>query len=444
MSATRPRRLWARVACVAAELLAGLLALVPIALAGAVSGPSFTNAVLGIATRGAPITIRVRELGLDPRMRWSAPSTWGIAAEGLTIVPFDPTGARVRVTRVYAQGARLQLDPPAIILRKVRVVGLAIEARRQRPPGPWDAHPSPILIGADQVELFDVHYSAVEDYPLKEASAHEIRGGLVDVRYDLGARELYGDGWLAGERFRTGGLQVTEIELPFVELDASTLRFDGRIDFANAPGRVTGEVATFHRRSAVKLDARLQGADVARVVQTATGQARSPLLGRLDAQLEVTGGGSLPRGGGYSIGRVAMRDGRIPVEDMKPFIKDLIRVAPYLAMSEDDHVLLGDMRGEMKLSRGAVELRELVFHAPKRVIEIRGYVNDTDKHVVIRFVPRRDPERRAGVGVVLYGKDRFRFRLAKKEDLLPFGVERDDGPSRKERRAERKERRRDR
>lgn len=416
------RRRWFTAAIVALELLFGGLWLAGVAVVWAVTTPEVLQRIVDEATAKAKFDVTLEDVEVLPTSRPLAPWTWQLAIIGLRIEPHAEHAPLITIARAHVGMPYVStlLSERRVQLRSARAIGLRVEARQQKPGPPWEPkQPFIEALGADHLEVWGASWSAPADPPLKEGSAEHVYGELHDVVYRPGPRLLSASGELRVRTFRSGALEVEHVVLPAVTVHDSSLWLDGRFAFAGATGRLRGEIRNFTRRSRTRLEVELTGARVEEAVQRATGHA-SPITGRLDAYLVVHSGGNIPRGQGWMEGSARLTDGRIPLgEDIKPFIKDLIRIAPYLTLNERDEVELGEMNGKMQVRRGSVVLRELVYEAPRRHIQFRGEIVGPDKYLVIRFMPARDPDERAGFGVVLAGRERLKFRLADKHDLLP-------------------------
>jgi hypothetical protein len=352
-----------------------------------------------------------------------------MAVVGLQFEPRDLTKTEFRIERITVAppDLRLAYEQRHLHFRWARVVGLAIQAHQQRPPPEWQVQPGELsMISADVVELWDASFDAPEDPPIGAAHVDRIYGRIDDVRYHLPRRELTGTGSLWAPEFTTASITVTDVNLPVFRAEASNAFFEGEVMFGDTPTTITAELLNFHRKSEVTLDVAFQGAPVETVVEVASGE-RSPLVGRLDADLTVHAGGGLPRGGAWMEGDVSLTQARIPLgKDVGNFIKDVIRIAPWLKLSSNDDVELGDMTGRIRLNRGSVDVSRLTYQAPKRQIELHGHIDPEDLMLVLRLVPKKDPEKKPGLGLVMYGTPaKYLFRVAKKEDLLPevFGAD---------------------
>lgn len=424
-----PARRWLTVLIVGLELIFGAVWLGAVAVVWAVTTPEILQQIVDRATEQAKFDVRLQDVEVLPTSRLLAPWTWKLAVIDLRIEPHQDHAPVITVGRAHLGMPYLStlVSEHRVQLRTARIIGLRIEARQQQPGPDWEAkQPALEAVGADLVEVWGASWWAPEDPPLKEGHAEAIFGELHDVVYELGPRLLSASGRLRVRRFRSGSLEVEHIVLPAVNVKDSTLGLDGRFAFAGARGRIRGEIRDFTRRASSRLEVELTGAQLADAVERATGHT-SPLTGKLDAYLIVHSGGEIPRGHGWMEGSARLTDGRIPLgEEIKPFIKDLIRLAPYLTLNDRDEVQLGDMNGKMQVRRGAIILRELLYEAPRRHIQFRGEIVGPDKNLVIRFMPARDPDERAGFGVVLAGREKLKFRIAGKHDLLPSVYPPDD------------------
>lgn len=420
-----------RLSIVLAELAFGAVCLAALALVYAVTTPDVLRPIVDHATADAPFDLSFEDVEVLPTSQLLAPSTWRLAFLGIRVEPRNDHAPVITIDRVHVGMpylGRLLFDRE-LQLRSARVIGLHVAARQQRPGPPWEPkQPAIAVLGADRVEIWGASFHAPEDEPLQEAQADRIFGELFDLAYQPGPRLLSASGTLRIASFRSGSLEVENIVLPAVTIDDSTLWLDGRLVFAGARGRVRGEIKDFTRKTRTVLEVELTGARIEDAVERATGH-KSPLVGNVDAYLVVTSGGDIPRGHGRMEGSIRLVNGRIPLgNDIKPFIKDLIRLAPYLVLNEQDEVELGPMHGKMQVRRGSIILEELLYEAPRRHIQFRGEMVDANKYLVIRFMPARDPALRPGFGVVLAGRERLRFRLADKHDLLPDRFPR-EGPA---------------
>lgn len=383
--------------------------------------------------------------------RWRDPSSWRLAVTNFQFRPKDPTKTSWKANRIVASLPNLPLLQSKRVLHIDHAVvsGLEITAYQQRPPPPWTPKKSGLAwIQADRLEVWGASFSAPEDPPLLPAFTHHIYGALEKIRYDPTSREVSAVGALTIPEFTTGAITISNAVMPTFELRRSDLHFTGSFEFGTSSGKLTGQVLQFHKKSDVTLTVDIVDGELDKIVETATG-SRSPIAGTLSARFSVHTGGELPRGGAWMEGFARFTDGRIALDRRmtKPLIVDILRIMPWVKVNANYDVLLSDMRGTIRLSRGNAQLKELVYKAGKRDLTLRGHVTADDLALIVRLVPLKEPETRAGLGMVLYGTPKeYQFRLAEKSDLLPLvyppSPPSDDepaGPTRKERRQQKRE-----
>ncbi|MCA9571071.1 MAG: hypothetical protein KC656_24695, partial [Myxococcales bacterium] len=246
-----------------------------------------------------------------------------------------------------------------------------------------------------------------------------ISGRLVDVVYDTGVREVSGTGSLSIRTFRTGNIDLTDLEVPDVVAERSTLRFKGSGDLVGSTVLVDGEIAQFHKKPKVMVHATLGGTRLGPLVQMATNQS-SPVSGLLDLEVQVDAGGELPRGGAIIQGKVQISVGAVSLKKKTRYmVLDAIRLLPWVDLDVRNRVLLEPMEGRIRFTRGTVTFQEVTYPAGKRQLRLDGTIGDGKLYLVVRLLPFENPEFRPGLGVVLEGTpQQQQFRLATREDLL--------------------------
>lgn len=374
-------------------------------------------------------TIQFRHVRLLPGGSWTDPTTWTALIEDVRFTPHDPTKPSWSV-----QQAVVAVPDPARLAEGVaempwaRVSGLSVVAVEQRRPPPWEPR-SPAIgeIRVGDLTVADASYYAPEDKPLGEASLEGLFGELKDVVFFPGKREVSGTGRLHARRFTTGSILLEDVELHDLRLQSSDLHFDGSFDFLGTRGQVIGDVLHFHTGSESLFSVSLQGVRLADLFLTATGNT-APIDGDLDLDLEVRTGGSLPRGGGRTRGEMDLTNAILQLApNTRYLILDLIRLAPSITLDANNTVHLGDTRGVIHLRRGFVGVQELVYSMGKREVEMRGFLEGGNMEFVTRLVPRRDPETRPGIGLVIGGAPRKpKVRFAKRAELLGEVVEEEE------------------
>lgn len=409
------------------------LELLSLALWGGVTGglylfttPEGVQRVLNRLVGDAPVVITLEDVEIAPTSELLAPETWEVTAVGVRILPRDHERQETHI-------ARLTVGMPDLVrawatrvlaFEWARVVGLRIHKKEQRPRDQvWTPRETALdLITARTIEVWDAAYHADPDPPIGSAEVTHIYGELSDVRYAPGARALSGTGTLRCRRLRSGTVDLRRVVVGRVDAVDSDLHLqDGSFRFADAPGSVHGDIEGIFGRARMALTLSMQGADLGQLVRTATGQP-SPIDGRLDATFTVHSGGELPRGGSWMQGSIRLTDGRIPLDDsVSDLTHDLLTLVPFLE-TDDGHLLLGETTGTMLLDRRSVQVLEATYQSPRREAQLLGGVDTDGMEFTLRVVPPRDPETRPGFGVVLSKAHTgpARFRVARRDDLLPF------------------------
>ena len=96
--------------------------------------------------------------------------------------------------------------------------------------------------------------------------------------------------------------------------------------------------------------------------------------------------------------------------------------APFVQFDEQGRMRLWDIEGSIRIDRGTILIHQLEYSTPRRILRVWGDLRPDQAEVVLRFVPVRAESTRAGVGMVAFRSptdERYRFRLARPEELLP-------------------------
>jgi hypothetical protein len=269
------------------------------------------------------------------------------------------------------------------------------------------------------VYVRDASFAASEDPPLGAVEVAGIRARLAEVRFDPGAREVSARGVATATRLTTGAVTVSAIDLPVFSFDRSSLHLEGGFRFAGADATVIGDIDRFHVKSEVKLSVAMAALPLRAAVHAATGR-ESPLDGTLGLRMTVRSGGSLPRGGAVIEGSGRWLDGTIQLGPRTRYlVLDLLRVAPWVDVDASRRVLLEDMKGSFRFTRGTAELRELTYPAGARTIRVDGSVSRGTFYAMVRLLPLRPERGRPGLGVVLSGGtgEQLGVRLVEKADV---------------------------
>lgn len=415
-------RRWLRPLTAALAVLAGISCFLAWMLTTA-DGLAF---LIERSTQGAPFDIRMRALELNPAEVLAPTDRWRIALHGLDVVPHDPDKARITIQRVELDAPPLRdiLQIGEVDLGHIRIDGLTIHTSRQRPPPEWEARTTFVrAVRARVVEAFDVSYRAEADPPLNLAAMTGVTARLERVVWEPGKRQISGSGTLKAQGFQTGNLALTDLSVRDLSVLRSDLSFkDGSFAYGGGTGTLSGDVLHFNRKAKATFKVSLIGARAEQMVAAATGRP-SPLFARVDGRLTVHSGGDLPRGGGWMDATVNLTGGLFPLgASDKTLVRDILRIAPFMRIDEDDRVHLGDIQGRLRLDRGTVLLHDLTYEAPRRMLMLWGDIQPSRSEVVFRAVPPSNAANRPGFGMVAYqGKDdeQFRFRLGRRDDLLP-------------------------
>lgn len=374
----------------------------------------------------APFSVTVADATMLPMFKWHNPETWRLSVEGLEIVPLDPKAPTVKITRVYASLPELAVAWASRRLHfdRLDATGLEIYVKHQGAGKEWTAKKTALeYVSARELYLWDGEVHIAKDGPLAAIDVELLRGKLHDVEYAPGSREVSGSGELTARRFSDGDAVLRSVRVGRIWSDRSNLEFDHTtFRFADGKGTLSGKVDHFTRKAALTLNVGLEGVDAGAIFSTATGNV-SPLHGPVDAQLTVHAGGDLGKGNAWMEGTVKLASGVIQLPEAKKkgrgWLMTALRLAPYIEVDDTGQILLGDMTGDIWLTRGAVEVRDLRYINPRRVIQLRGQLRDKYYAFTVRMMPDSSPETRPGLGVFLSGTGKsIKVRLAKGEELL--------------------------
>lgn len=419
--ARAPRRV--RLSRLLVWLLLGLLGSIPVAVLWTWNRPAEVQRWIDRLSGDAPFRLTIEEVVFLPVGSLTRPWSWKMAVTGLAFTPRDPKKPSWKVERgtmPLPQPRRVDGGRWWLHWTDLEVDGLVIEAHQQRPPPPWEPATPPVArLTVDRVRVRRARYSAPEDPPLGAARMVGIRGDLVDLVYDPGAREVSASGSLWAAGFESGNIFIEDIDAPMFRLDKSSLHFEGGFTFGGNPGELRGTIHTFHVKPRVAIRARLNGADVSDVVQTATGR-ESPVAGLLDLDLSVEAGGDRPRGCARMTGAVEWREGRIRLDPRTRYlVLDLIRVAPWVRLNAHQEIELSDAQGLVTLTRGTFTLRDLRYPAGNRPIRLDGTIASERLWLLVRLIPRVAPEDRLGLAVAVEGgRQAQKVRLATRGDVF--------------------------
>jgi hypothetical protein len=385
------------------------------------TAPSGVALLARVLFIGAPLTVTVADVEVDLASEWNHPSTWRFHFLDITVDNHEPNAPDIAIRRLSIPLPALDdLLQGTVRFDRGVAEGLQITAEHQQPPKKWE--PKDPLIGrifVDKLDVIDASFEAHADPPLPASGMTGIYGELRGMSWQTGTRLLDGEASLTADRFMTGTLSVTNVKIPSLTAKSSDIHFEGSVYFGPSKVTVHGDLNQIHIRPTTEIHASVQNVDLKIAVENATGKP-SPILGKLDADLVIHSGGNIPRGEGLMDAEAHLSDVRIPLGDgVSQLVKDLLSIAPYLDLNANDEVVLAEMDGRLSIRRGGVDLHELLYHAPRREIQVHGRIDQQEKYLVFRLVPGRNAETKAGFGLVVFGTDKIKVRIARKDELLP-------------------------
>lgn len=400
-----------RGACLAIGLLAGLAALSAVFLARALTDPARMQTLLGAFWEGWEV--QVEDIEVLPTSRPLDPSSWRLAVVGVALIPPDGTAPAWELTRLHLglPKWRVLWSERRLSFRHARLVGL-----RTAPGEP----PMPRLpaglrgLEVEHLELWgaDLHWMTDPSHPPVHLGG--ITGELLDVGWDPTG------GWRADGRFQlrsaTGsGFAVHGARVRSFALREGTVWFDLRTALAGGEGRLRGEITGLPQDPALTASMDLSGARLAETIWRTT-KHDPPGDGKLDAALVWT---LLPDQPPTAEGSVRVTRTRIPLGvERGPMAAELLRWSPHVRLA-DGELVVEEAHGSVEIEGPSVRMEGLRARTGRRDLDLRGELSPEHRRLVIRALPGRQPDQRAGFGWVLEGDEVLRLRLADKEDLLP-------------------------
>lgn len=419
----RRRRTWLRLAVTTLELVVFTPLLLAVGLGWLLLTPDGVTLLLENSRPNANSDVTLEHMAVHPASVWNEPDTWKVVFTGVDIVPRAPLRPTIHLDRVVlgAPDLRRLWQRRELHFGEGWLIGLHIQAKQQQPAPKRERRPEAIqLLAADTVHVWDASYDAPPDDPLPSAGVNGIFGTMHDVEYDPFSRKVSGTAALTAQRFHTGTFFVHHIDIQSFDADDGDLTLsDGTLWWEGQQARVSGTILDIDARSTVDLRVVLTHARVEQMVRSATGE-QSPILGIADVDLRVHSGGDLPRGGGYMDATVRLTDAILPLPSgTRGIYKDIVRIAPIATLDEQDQVLLESMEGELRLQRGVVTVKELLYDARIPVV-LRGTVDAEAMDLYVRFVLGGDPTVNPGRGLRLEGPlTAPNVTWATRDELLP-------------------------
>ena len=120
--------------------------------------------------------------------------------------------------------------------------------------------------------------------------------------------------------------------------------------------------------------------------------------------------------------RVKVEDGALVLgSEVSGALKRALKVAPFLKVRHGQ-VLLGPISASFELLPGRVEIKEIVHQGPGRDLAAKGHLDGHQLELVVRLVPKRRADERAGFGLVVTGPaGSLDVRRATSDELIGVG-----------------------
>ncbi len=336
-------------------------------------------------------------------------------------------GVLVETPRLSVQATTVESDVPAfwpallarrLLLGDVKVDGVrvTVHSRTQAPP---TARPGPFSFRARSLSVTNGTLVLPADGPLPAAGAEGLQASLEDVVWAMGDGLVDGEGTLTVRQWRAGPLRVDAVSVDDVRFSRREISL-GQTQFSIAGGGGRGDITLRRQqgqRSEVRVEAEIHDTDFATLVSATTGQP-SPVAGRIAGKVTVDAGGARAPGASEARADWRLEDGRVVLGDhVSAAARTALRLAPSLTVRGGE-VVLGPTEGQFVLSNGRVLIERLVHGGKRRDLAARGSVVGRSLDLVVRLVPKNDPETRAGIGLVLSGKPgEMNVRLAEASEI---------------------------
>lgn len=342
-------------------LAVALAAVVLAAVAALVAAPLQMQVALVELAAGLPLkTIEMESIYWQPDGR--------LRVEGVVIRPPQPQAPTVSL-------AWAEFDPPPaesflqrreLALGAVELNALQIQAHHQQPPpAPKPSLRRPLVVTAETVTLSGASYQAPADEPMSAVSVQGISGTLAPLQWIPKQRRYTGAGAIHAARLEVGSIEVTDLDLPSLTFHGDHLEIEGgTVAYGDSQGVLNGTVYRLNDGPITHLKLSLSEARLEDLIQTATGEP-SPLLGRLDVELDLLAGGPLERGHAQWQGSIRLRRGRLLLgEDIHWSRRALLDVAPWVDL-DGSQIHLHRLQGQVCFGRGWVQLDSLRYRSKK-------------------------------------------------------------------------------
>ena len=354
-------------------------------------------------------------------------------------VTVDTEDWRVRVDDVAVasprgslKAARVGTDVPglwsALVLGRVdlglvEVTDLRLERIRGLDPPAAPSGSTKLVLDRLRVRSGTLVLPALAEAGLPRTEVSGIDIDLRGVVVKLGQGMVRGSGTLTVDRWKAGPVQATQVRVDAVSVDGPTIHLDqGRFAFGGGAG--AGSVDLTQRPGAVPLvhaELEVKQVRLERFIELATGSA-SPLTGELAGRVDVLAGEVPGRLGATTRLDAKVENGGLVLgPKVSPALKRALKVAPFLKV-KGDRVLLGPIQANLVLQPGRVRVDQLVHQGEARALAAKGTVAGRQVDLVVRLLPRRRAEERAGFGIVVTGEaGKLEVRRAQPDELRGVG-----------------------
>jgi len=395
---------------------------------------------LGLVATAVSGTLLGRKVMKDPSWR-----AWAIERvlrdTGVTlhtgVVTVDEDGATVHVKDLRVDSSRGRLTASEVRsgvpglwsmlvlgrvdLGSVEVTDLHVTRARGMPRPASAGGSARVVVDRLRVRNGRISLPELPDVPLPRTEVTGIDVDLRAVSMVLGRGMSGGKGRLSVAKWRSGAVSASQISVDSITLRRDGIRLrDGRFHIAGGAGagivdltQSPGKPMQVHAQLQVK-DIRLE-----HLVATATGN-ESPLTGVVAGKVDIQVDGR--QAGATTKLDVEVKDGALLLgPEVSPALRRALKVAPFLKL-QGGKVWLGPTEAQLTLQPGRVEVERLVHQGKARALAAQGTVTSGKLDLVVRLVPRRRADTRAGFGIQVTGPaGNLDVRRAKSEDLHGVG-----------------------
>ena len=345
---------------------------------------------------GTGVTLRMGALEVEP-------DSWTVHVDDVFV-----ESARGRLTAAEARtevpGLWSVLLLGRVELGRGEVSGLEVTGVRGLPRAASSGPQVTLVMDRLRIRDAKVRLPSVEAAQLPPAEFSGIDVDLSGVRLKLGLGLVRGQGELSIERWQTGGVRASQVLFDDVSVAGDTIHLDdGRFSFAKGAGAGRVEITQRSGRAPlIHADLQVKQVRLEHLIGLATG-AESPLTGRLSGEVDVRAGEVPGQLGATTRLDARLEDGALALgPGVSGALKRALKVAPFLKV-RSGQVLLGPTSARLELRPGRVEVEQLIHESAGRNLAAKGSLQGDELDLVVRLVPKRRADERAGFGIVVTG-----------------------------------------